>query len=129
MLDGRSLVPLLQQTGEFSREAVFWHFPAYLQGSGADCRTTPAGAVRSGDFKLLEFFEDGRLELYNLAADIGEKSNLAGEMPEKTNELHELLLKWRTSVEAPMPQPNPKYDPDAKRADKQGKRKARKASR
>lgn len=112
LLDGRSLVPLLKQTGELARNGIFWHFPAYLQGRGGDCRTTPAGVVRSGDFKLLEFFEDDRLELYNLADDIGEKNNLAEKMPEKTKELHEKLLAWRKSVKAPMPRPNPKYDPD-----------------
>ena len=111
LLDGRSLAPLLKQTGKLDRDAIYWHFPAYLQGYGGADRTTPAGAIRSGDFKLLEFFEDGRLELYNLAEDIGQKNNLAEKMPEKTRELHRKLLAWRKNVKAPMPRPNPDYNP------------------
>ncbi len=111
-LDGRSLVPLLRGAESLEREAVFFHFPAYLQASGLACRTTPAGAVRAGKWKLLEFFEDGRLELYDLEADIGEKHNLAEQLPEKTLQLHQLLIEWRREVKAPMPRPNPDYDPD-----------------
>ena len=65
------------------------------------------------DWKLLEFFEDGRLELYNLKNDIGEHNNLAEKMPEKTNKLHRVLVQWRKSVNAPVPtQLNPEYNPD-----------------
>jgi arylsulfatase A-like enzyme len=113
-LDGESLLPLLKQTGSLQREAIYWHFPAYLQGyterHGA-FRTTPAGAIRQGDFKLIEFFEDGTLELYNLADDIGETENLTAAMPEKTAQLHERMKAWRSEVAAPVPtEPNPKYD-------------------
>ena len=120
VLDGESLVPLLSGAGRLDRQAIYWHFPAYLQGTGGYDRTTPAGAIRSGDFKLLEFFEDGRLELYNLADDIGQKTNLAARMPEKTKELHEQLLAWRKTVKAPLPQPNPEYDGTAKASKKRG---------
>jgi arylsulfatase A-like enzyme len=114
-LDGESLLPLFKQAGSLQRQAIYWHFPAYLQGDterhGA-FRTTPAGAIRQGDDKLLEFFEDGTLELYNLAEDIGETENLAVTMPEKTAELHERMKAWRADVAAPVPsEPNPKYDP------------------
>ncbi|MGC3969955.1 MAG: sulfatase [Pirellulales bacterium] len=104
-LDGVSYVSLLHGggLGKLPREAIYWHFPGYL-GAGDDTwRTTPAGAVRVGDFKLLEFFEDGRLELYNLGDDIGQQINLAASLPDKTNELHRKLVAWRTGIKAPMP--------------------------
>jgi len=119
-LDGCSLVPLLRGGESLERKAIFFHFPAYLQAGGLACRTTPAGAVRAGEWKLLEFFEDGRLELYDLEADIGEQHNLAEKLPEKTSELHQLLLEWRRQVKAPMPRPNPDYDPDFNRGSKSG---------
>jgi hypothetical protein len=71
--------------------------------------------VRKGNFKLIEFFEDDRLELYNLADDAGENRDLSREMPAKRNELHGLLRDWRRSVDAQMPTKNPDYDPDWKR--------------
>ena len=69
---------------------------------------TPAGAVRAGDWKLVEFFEDGRRELYNLKDDPGQKHNLATTMPEKAAELHAKLIAWRKDVGAKMPTPNRK---------------------
>ncbi len=106
-LDGVSFTRLLKSDGSarLDRPALYWHFPGYL-GSGKDVwRTTPAGAVRMGDWKLQEFFEDGRLELYNLRDDIGEKKDLARENPEKLKELHARLKAWRDEVKAPMPKP------------------------
>ena len=88
---------------------MFKVFDLLNLGSGKDTwRTTPAGAVRSGDWKLIEFFEDGRLELYNLKDDIGEKTNLADRLPRKRDELHALLRDWRAAVNAPMPKRRPK---------------------
>jgi len=114
VLDGQSIVPLLRRTDDLTRQAIFWHFPAYLQGSGGTWRTTPAGAIRKGQWKLLEFFEDGHIELYDLDGDIGEKNNLADKMPEKAKEMHERLKDWRKSVNAKVPtERNPKYDPGA----------------
>jgi len=117
-LDGVSFLPLLKDPAAvLGREAIFWHFPCYLQGSGSPrgpFRTTPAGAVRMGDWKLIEFFEDGVLELYNVVEDVSESTNLAGRMPEKTSQLHDMLLAWRKQVAAPVPtEPNPRYDPSA----------------
>jgi len=121
-LDGQSLVPLLKGRAQLERRAIFWHFPAYLEsnyGYPGNWRTTPVGSVRTGDYKLIEFFEDGRLELYNLKEDIAEKNNLAERMPEKTGELHKLLTDWRNSVNAPVPtERNPKYDPNMTSATK-----------
>ncbi len=102
-VDGVSLAPLLR--GESSapeREAVFWHYPHYGNQGG-----TPGCSLRAGDYKLIEFFEDGRLELYNLREDIGEECNLVAEMPALTTELHARLVAWREEIEARIPQPNP----------------------
>jgi arylsulfatase A-like enzyme len=96
--DGSSLVPLLRQDGSLSRDAIFWHFPHY-HGSG----NRPSGAVRAGDYKLVEWFEDGQVELYNLREDIGESNDLSDGMPEKAAELTEMLHTWRQSVDAHMP--------------------------
>ena len=115
-LDGLSVVPLLRDpNGTLRRDAVYWHFPAYLQGKGdphgGPFRTTPAGAIRSGDWKLIEWFETGRLELYNLRDDISESNNLADQNPDKLKQLHEKMKKWRTDVSAPIPStPNPRYE-------------------
>ena len=72
-----------------------------------------------GDWKLIEFFEDGTLELYNTGKDISEKKNLAKEMPAKVKEMHQVMLAWRKDTKAPVPtKPNPAYDPQSA---KQGK--------
>jgi len=117
LLDGLSLVPLLnREQNSLQRDAIYWHFPAYLQGSGdpegGPFRTTPAGAIRKGDWKLIEWFETGRRELYHLAEDIGESSDLSQSHREKLMELQNDMNAWRDQVAAPIPTtPNPKYDP------------------
>jgi arylsulfatase A-like enzyme len=128
-LDGLSYAPLLLGAKKsLEREAIFWHFPGYL-GAGQDqWRTTPAGAVRAGDWKLVEFFEDGKLELYNLKDDIGEAHNLAAENPQKAKELHGKLVAWRESIGAKMPAPNTVKDA-AERQNKGRKQQRRKAKR
>jgi arylsulfatase A-like enzyme len=128
-LDGVSYASLLTSAKQsLDRDAVYWHFPGYL-GAGADqWRTKPAGAVRSGDWKLIEFFEDGRLELYNLKDDIGEQHNLAAKNPEKVKELQAKLAAWRTSVGAKMPMPNT-VKADAGDSTKKGNNKRKKARR
>jgi arylsulfatase A-like enzyme len=102
--DGLSLVPLLKESGTFPERALFWHYPHYSNQGGA-----PSGAVRAGDYKLIEFYEDSRIELYNLRDDIGEQHDLAAEMPAKAAELRKMLRDWRDDVGAAMPQPNPNY--------------------
>jgi arylsulfatase A-like enzyme len=131
-LDGTSYVSLLKSGGEakLPREAIYWHFPGYLGAGGDGWRTTPAGAIRAGDFKLLEFFEDGRLELYNLKDDLSQKKDLAASQPEKTKELHGKLVAWRESVAAPMPtkrDPSAPKPPAKAKGKKGGKRKAKAA--
>jgi arylsulfatase A-like enzyme len=107
VLDGESLVKLFRDPGaKLQRDAIFQHFPGYL-GAGADSwRTTPVSLIQSGDWKLMEFLEDGRLELYNLRSDLGETKNLAQSNPAKAKELHARLVAWRAAVKAPMPTKN-----------------------
>ena len=107
-LDGVSYLEVLTSGGKakLQRDSTYWHFPGYLGAQGDNWRTTPAGAVRSGDFKLIEFFEDGRRELYNLRDDLSQKHNLASEQPEKAAELYKKLTTWRNEIHAPMPGPN-----------------------
>ena len=110
-LDGVSLTPLFDSKGKIEDRALFWHFPIYLQKTGSNdyethdpaMRTRPGPAMRMGKWKLHEYFEDGRLELYDLEADLGERNNLASSNPEKASELHKLLKDWRQSVNAPIP--------------------------
>ena len=100
-LDGQSLVPLLSGR-EMNRGLLFWHYPHYGNQGGA-----PAGAVRDGDWKLIEWYEDGRRELYNLRDDPGEQHDLAARYPAKAESLHAQLASWRASVKAVMPTPVP----------------------
>ena len=107
VLDGASLVPLFRDaSGSLGREAIYRHFPGYLGSGGNTWRTTPVSLVQVGPWKLMEFLEDNHLELYNLADDLGESKNLAEQMPEKAEELHARLVKWREAIAAPMPTPN-----------------------
>jgi arylsulfatase A-like enzyme len=128
-LDGASLMPMLTGAKQsLDRAALEWHFPGYLGFGQDEWRTTPAAAIRMGDWKLIEFFEDGRLELYNLKDDIGEKHNLASENPNKVKELHEKMLAWRTKIGAKMPTKNTEQGKVKKltKEEKQARRKARK---
>jgi arylsulfatase A-like enzyme len=88
------------------REPHYWHFPGYLGAARNQWRTTPCGAIRDGDWKLLEYFEDGHLELYNLKQDIGEEHNLAQDQPEIAKKLHGQLVAWREAVGAKLPTDN-----------------------
>ena len=109
IVDGASLVPLLRDKGTLARDALYWHYPHYHPGGA-----TPYGAIRQGDWRLVEFYEDGSIELYNLKADVGEAKDLAAEMPDKARELQKRLAEWRASVGAQMPTPNPNYEPSKK---------------
>jgi arylsulfatase A-like enzyme len=112
-VDGRNIEPLLRQSGPLNREAVYWHYPHYHLGGA-----TPYSAVRDGDFRLVEYHEDGRVELFDLKNDVGERHDLAAERPEKTAVLREQLHAWRREVGAQMPTPNPNADAekDARKA-------------
>ena len=104
-IDGSSLVPLLEDCqADLPRDAIYFHYPHYHH-------SRPAGAIRMGPWKLIEFFDGAPLELYNLADDLGETTNLAEKLPEKADQLQKMLADWRRAVGARMPTPNPKYDP------------------
>ncbi|MCR2808063.1 sulfatase [Paenibacillus soyae] len=102
-IDGVSLVPLLQGKS-IDREALYWHYPHYGNQGG-----TPGSSIRIGDYKLIEFFEDGRLELYNLKEDIREEHNLAEVEVERATLYQRKLEEWRNKVDAKIPQLNPDY--------------------
>ena len=116
-MDAHSLVPLLNGGDALAepREALYFHFPAYLQRGDRDrpFRTTPAGAiVTPSGLKLIEYFEDGSVELFDLAQDASETINLAADRPEVASRLRNQLAQWRAELNAPVPtQPNPKYRP------------------
>ena len=104
-VDGVSIMPLLKGVGTLQREAIFWHYPHYGNQGG-----TPGASVRKGDYKLINFFEDDRLELYNLREDPGETRNLTEARPDLVRDLKESLSAWQKKVEAKIPQPNPGWE-------------------
>ena len=110
-LDGVSLVPALSGAATLDRPRLFWHFPCYVG------KATPCSAVREGDFKLIEFFEEGgRVELYNLKTDPNEEKNLATSLPDTAANLTKTLKNWQKETGALLPVgPNPNYDPKAER--------------
>ena len=99
--DGESLLPLLTGKGAMKRDAIFWHYPNF-----AFHRDNRLGsAVRMGDYKLLEFFEDDVVELYNLRKDLGERNNLVGKEPDRAAAMRKSLDRWRQESGAKMPRP------------------------
>jgi arylsulfatase A-like enzyme len=98
--DGVSIVPLLAdpRRGTIDRDTLYWHYPHTSPQGG-----TPSGAIRQGDWKLLKFFCDDRLELYHLADDLGEANELSSKMPDKAETLHAKLAAWHQEVDAQMP--------------------------
>ena len=103
-MDGVNFASLVKNPdAELDRDALFWHYPHYYT------TTTPVSAVRKGDWKLLLFFEDDRVELYNLADDLSEEHNLAAVRPEKAAELRGLLENWLKETNAQLPVPNPDF--------------------
>lgn len=109
--DGLSLAPLLGGDAEtLGRDSLFWHFPHYNNHP----ETSPQGAIRRGPWKLIETFDPPGLQLYNLADDLGERRNLAAEMPDLAAGLLAELAAWRTAVGAGLMKPNPDFEPNAK---------------
>jgi arylsulfatase A-like enzyme len=108
-IDGTSLISVLRDDAKsLKRDSVFWHFPCYIG------RGEPSSAVRMGDWKLIEKFQDESFELYNLKNDPGEKKNLAESQPQKAKELKQVLSDWQTATGAPRPvEKNPAYDPSS----------------
>jgi arylsulfatase A-like enzyme len=93
-IDGVDLKPALKGQPLESRP-LYWHYPHYSNQGGI-----PGGAIREGDFKLIERYEDGRVELYNLSEDVGERHDLAAEQPERVEQMRRKLHAWYTSVDA-----------------------------
>ena len=93
--DGVSLVPLLKGDQSIDRDAIYWHYPHYSNQGGF-----PGGAIRMGDWKLIERYEDGRVHLYNLAEDIGEQNDVAAEHPERVERMRNRLHRWYEDVDA-----------------------------
>ena len=105
--DGHSLAALVEGGGKLDRAALFWHFPHYSNHG----MQSPGGAVRAGDYKLLEYFENNTVQLFNLQQDLGEQHDLSKTEPAKVTELRALLHTWRKDVSAAMMPPNPDYTP------------------
>ena len=103
-VDGIDLSPTLRGRA-LKRDAIYWHYPHYSNQGGA-----PGAAIRQGDFKLIHFYEDDRVELYNLREDLGERRNLARRQPAKARELRRKLDQWLRRVAAVVPRQNPAYD-------------------
>jgi len=102
--DGVDLAPLLKAPqGHLSREALYFHYPHYYS------TTSPVSAIRCGPWKLIEYYEDHRRELYNLREDLSEKSDLAASRPDQARQLANRLHAWLTEVGAQMPEPNPDF--------------------
>ncbi|MDX1563841.1 MAG: sulfatase [Phycisphaeraceae bacterium] len=97
--DGESLLPVLTGKGKLNREAICFHFPNYAWHRS----NRLGGAIRVGDYKLIERFDDGSVELYNLAEDLSESNNLAATMPKLAADLKSRLRAWRQHVDAAMP--------------------------
>jgi arylsulfatase A-like enzyme len=112
-VDGVSMMPLLKQTGDLQPRPFFWHFPNYIGAAHVE-PARPQSVIRDGDWKLFEFLEDGRLELYNLRGDLGERNDVSAEKPEIARELHRKLDDWRVATKVQMPRANPAYTNDGK---------------
>ncbi len=110
--DGVSLADMLTTGKSLSSRALYWHYPHYANQGGR-----PGGSIRDGDWKLIEFYENGRRELFNLAKDTSENTNLAEKEPKKVEELAAKLDAWRQALAVQMPTPNPDYAPNAQARD------------
>lgn len=118
ILDGQSFLPVLTGEGTLGERPLYWHFPVYLEAYLKEgdptqdplFRTRPGSAMRLGDWKLIQYFENNDIELYHLAGDVGESANVAGQHPEKAAELLRMLETWRSQTGAPVPgELNPEY--------------------
>src|SRR5690606_19000501 len=106
-VDGESIVPVLAEEKSLKRDAIFWHFPHYSNHG----MQSPGGAVRSGKYKLIEYFENNTVQLFDLENDLGELNDISNENPEKVNELRAMLHEWRKEDPAQMMEPDPAYAP------------------
>mgnify|MGYP006278210559 CR=1 FL=1 len=108
--DGRSFTTLLRGDTTARHEALYWHFPHYgNQGF------RPGTAIRRGDYKLIEFYEDDHVELYDIREDIGEQNDLSEREPQRVQQLQRQLRQWLEEVDARRPSPNPNFDASVER--------------
>ena len=111
-VDGLSMLPLLTARGSFKRDAIYWHYPHYSnQSVNGGHLDQPGAAIRQGDYKLIEFFQDNHVELYDLKRDLGEQNDLARSRPQQAVQLRQKLATWRQAVGAQMMTLNPQYKP------------------
>jgi arylsulfatase A-like enzyme len=108
-IDGVSMVPLLKGRKSINQPVLYWSFPHYSNQRG-----TPSVAIQEGNWKLLQFYSDNHVELYNLRTDIGERHNLAHRFPQKAAALLYKLNQWKKQTGAKIPMINPYYNPDYK---------------
>jgi len=113
-VDGVSLTALLKEKTTLDRDALYWHFPHYSNHG----MQSPGGAIRAGRYKLLEYFENGTVQLFDLEADPGEQNDLSEKHPEIAKRLLGELRQWRKAVHAEMMAPNPSFDPTPKKNQK-----------
>ena len=111
-IDGVSILPLLEGEKSFARDTLYWHYPHYSPQGGK-----PGGAIRQGNYKLIEFYDNGRRELFNLADDSSEARNLVESEPEVAARLASELAAWRGRVGAEMPTPNADFVPNEQATD------------
>jgi arylsulfatase A len=104
--DGVSLVPILQNKTIADRN-LYWHFPHYSPQRGL-----PGAAIRKGNYKLIEWYEDGKLELFDLSKDEGEQNNIVASNANIVKEMKTALDEWRKNMNAKMPTPNSNYNPN-----------------
>ena len=104
--DGESLLPLLEERGALKREALYWHYPHYGNNGG-----TPGSSILTAPWKLIEFFEHRRIELYNLDEDPGEQHDLSSFEKDRANRLLSRIRQWRAENEARIPVVNPDFIP------------------
>lgn len=110
-MDGANILPILSGKSSRSDRRFFWHFPHYTnQGS------SPAGALREGNWKYIEHYEDGRSELFNLSTDLSEQNNLATTEPDRVKKFKGALSQWRETIGAQTNTINPNFNPDLHRA-------------
>ena len=105
-VDGTSLTPLLKGKTVLGRDALYWHFPHYSNHG----MQSPGGAIRSGRYKLIEYFENGTVQLFDLKADLAEQNDLSQTHPDIAKQLLEKLRRWRKAVGAETMEPNPRFD-------------------
>ncbi len=102
--DGISLLPLLKGSTAFDREAIYWHYPHYGNQGG-----TPGSSIRMGDYKLIKFYEDNHIELYNLKDDINEMYDLSLEKFDIAEDMLNRLREWCCKTGARIPKVNEDY--------------------